>query len=189
MSTRPVSMLGANDLLFSGLLMKQGSVIKNWRLRWFELTPTHILYFKCAVGSSAELKGTIKLSTVKKIVRGNENISRETKKVIKWPVGKYPPARKPKTTMALITDKRTYYAVAPDRLSAKKWERAINNIIYPQGSSEESYAYTVGDEEEDGIVDPYADRNRRQTVMKTGIDDELAEEIRTEALINHDSEE
>eukprot|EP00056_Hartaetosiga_gracilis_P018339 m.10651 g.10651 ORF g.10651 m.10651 type:complete len:202 (-) comp6656_c0_seq1:305-910(-) len=185
---RPESIVGGNDLLFSGLMMKQGSLFKNWRLRWFELTPTHIFYFKCVVGSSAELKGTIKLSDVVRIVRGNEEIGHLSKKSVKWPTKQYPPASKPKTTIAIVTKKRTYYTVAPDRLHAKKWEKAINAIIHPHGTSEQSHTF-VADEEDDD-VDPYADRQRRQTVMKTGIDEELANDIREqEALINNNNED
>ena len=61
------SQSGQDHVLYMGLMMKRGGIRKNWTLRWFEITKTHLIYFKFAKGArdtdyNAQVKGVIKLS-------------------------------------------------------------------------------------------------------------------------------
>eukprot|EP00730_Choanoeca_flexa_P000919 TRINITY_DN10399_c0_g1_i1.p1 TRINITY_DN10399_c0_g1~~TRINITY_DN10399_c0_g1_i1.p1 ORF type:complete len:101 (+),score=5.08 TRINITY_DN10399_c0_g1_i1:242-544(+) len=46
-----------------GMIMKQGSFVKNWKLRWLELRVSCMQYFQCQPPAPAKLKGTVHLTS------------------------------------------------------------------------------------------------------------------------------
>ena len=124
------SQSGQDHVLYMGLMMKRGGIRKNWTLRWFEITKTHLIYFKFAKGArdtdyNAQVKGVIKLSECLNVYRGKDTIRKHTGSSIAWPDSRYPPSRDSRTTLALKTKGRVYYMVAQTREAAKKWEALL----------------------------------------------------------------
>ncbi|EGD74460.1 hypothetical protein PTSG_05824 [Salpingoeca rosetta] len=162
-------------VLYMGLMMKRGGLRKNWNLRWFEITKTHLIYFKFAKDTSdtdysAKVKGVIKLSECLNVYRGKESIARNTGVSVHWPDSRYPPSRDSKSTLALKTKRRTYYMVAQTRDAAKQWESILR-----QSCSEFKPSFSSGSVKAQSsfLRDTSKPYDRRMTMSKMGVQETL----------------
>jgi len=101
----------------SGMLMKQGSRVKSWKLRWFELTADDILKYYNHDTKGIVLKGAIDLAECTCVLPPDslDNAS------VKWP-RHYGPARNLQNCFGIaLGSKRTMYVVAPRPEECKEW--------------------------------------------------------------------
>eukprot|EP00043_Microstomoeca_roanoka_P025188 m.7895 g.7895 ORF g.7895 m.7895 type:complete len:197 (+) comp5327_c0_seq1:127-717(+) len=164
---------GSKDahVLYMGLMMKRGALRKNWTLRWFEITSTHLVYFKFSKDTdyAAQVKGVIKLSDCLNVYRGKDAVEGQIGWKVSWPEGLYPPAREKKNVLALKTKRRTYFFVAPTREAAKHWE-----TILRQSCSEVKPSFSSGTPDRSFLRDTSQPYDRRMTMSKMGVEQSLA---------------
>eukprot|EP00730_Choanoeca_flexa_P000920 TRINITY_DN10399_c0_g1_i2.p1 TRINITY_DN10399_c0_g1~~TRINITY_DN10399_c0_g1_i2.p1 ORF type:complete len:173 (+),score=31.82 TRINITY_DN10399_c0_g1_i2:242-760(+) len=123
-----------------GMIMKQGSFVKNWKLRWLELRVSCMQYFQCQPPAPAKLKGTVHLTSDCKVI-GPAEVSR----AVAWPKKLYGPANSINCCFALETKGRTYYFVAPTSDECKEWVEHLNKALTgPRPRPESIFATAEG---------------------------------------------
>ena len=94
--------------------MQQGKIRKNWKLRWLELHPDRLDYFKPS--PRPILKGSIPLKEV-----GTMQKDTDVRALTLWPVRSYPPAQESACRWALGCDGRMFFFVAPTGAECTVW--------------------------------------------------------------------
>ncbi|KAL0491778.1 ArhGAP [Acrasis kona] len=103
----PITQPELNAIIKSGLLRKEGGVVRNWKVRLFKLTNSALYYYDI---SGKEIKGKITIQPDATVV--DENVKDKGKHVF-----------------SILTSKRTYYLSAKDEDDKISWCEAIRALV------------------------------------------------------------
>lgn len=114
-------------VVHAGFLVKQGKIVKNWKLRYFELGKDNVLrYYRTAPrkggrqSTSEDLAGSIKLEDCSAI------LTHEELPDVDWPERIFPLYSRPAHCFGLKTPGRTYYLCGEHVNEIYRWKLEIS---------------------------------------------------------------
>eukprot|EP00039_Didymoeca_costata_P020777 m.342393 g.342393 ORF g.342393 m.342393 type:complete len:166 (+) comp21332_c0_seq1:369-866(+) len=115
-----------SDIVYAGFLVKQGKIVKNWKLRYFELSSDDILrYYRSPPPKegrsniSDDLAGEIKLADCREV------LDHSHLQDINWPEKVFPVFAKQNHGFGVVIPGRTYFICGESVEEVNRWKAEI----------------------------------------------------------------